>query len=113
MKSFKFFKPAPATTLAIGSWRLILLLATAVSLIGYPNPGSAATFNVWVGVSHSPSSVIFLAFVGNDPPWRSGDVDLGLRAGTAQRQAGRACPPTYGILEFVARERLSLTHSTA
>ena len=50
MKSFKFFKPALATTLAIGFWRLVLLLATAVSLIGYPKPASAATFNVWVGV---------------------------------------------------------------
>ncbi len=49
MKSLKFFKPALATTLAIGSWRLVLLLATAVSLIGYPKPASAATFNVWVG----------------------------------------------------------------
>ena len=51
MKSFKFFKPALATTLAIGSWRLVLLLATAVSLIGYPKPASAATFNVAVGVA--------------------------------------------------------------
>src|ERR1700756_5782584 len=37
----------------IGSWRLVLLLATAVSLIGYPKPASAATFNVTVGV-HIP-----------------------------------------------------------
>jgi plastocyanin len=50
MKSLKFFKPALATTLAIGSWRLVLLLATAVSLIGYPKPASAATVNVTVGV---------------------------------------------------------------
>ncbi len=63
MKSLKFFKPALATTLAIGSWRLVLLLATAVSLIGYPKPASAATVNVWVGVSYGglidfyPSSV--------------------------------------------------------
>ena len=49
MKSFKFFKPALATTLGIGSWRLVLLLATAVSLIGYPKPASAATFYVTVG----------------------------------------------------------------
>jgi plastocyanin len=53
MKSFKFFKPALATTLAIGSWRFVLLLATAVSLIGYPKPASAATVNVTVGV-HIP-----------------------------------------------------------
>ena len=49
MKSFKFFKPALATTLVIGAWRLVLLLATAVSVIGYPNPASAATVNVAVG----------------------------------------------------------------
>jgi len=30
----------------------VLLLATAVSLIGYSNPASAATFNVTVGVAH-------------------------------------------------------------
>src|SRR5262249_18061603 len=63
MKSLKFFKPALATTLGIDSWRLVLLLATAVSLIGYPNPASAATFDVTVGVaqplgfSFVPSSV--------------------------------------------------------
>src|SRR5207249_5892861 len=52
--SFEFFKLALATTLAIDSWRLVLLLAMAVSLIGYPNPASAATFNVTVGVCHYP-----------------------------------------------------------
>ena len=62
MKSFKFFKPALATTLAIDSWRLVLLLATAVSLIGYPKPASAATVNVAVGwygglIDFHPSSV--------------------------------------------------------
>jgi hypothetical protein len=54
MKSFKFFKPALATTLGIDSWRLVLLLATAVSLIGYPKPASAATFNVTVGAPGHP-----------------------------------------------------------
>ena len=54
MKSFKFFKPALATTLGIDSWRLVLLLATAVSLIGYPKPASAATVNVTVGLCHPP-----------------------------------------------------------
>src|SRR5215475_1728650 len=53
MKSLKFFKPALATTLGIDSWRLVLLLATAVSLIGYSNRASAATFNVTVGVPTS------------------------------------------------------------
>src|SRR5262249_9798174 len=62
MKSLKFFKPALATTLAIGSWRLVFLLATAVSLIGYPKRASAATVNVAVGwygglIDFHPSSV--------------------------------------------------------
>src|SRR6478672_8231637 len=48
--SRRFFKPALATTLGIDSWRLVLLLATAVSLIGYPKPASAATRNVGIGV---------------------------------------------------------------
>src|ERR1700746_2403017 len=52
MKSLKFFGPGLATTLPTGAWRLVLLLATAVSLIGYPNPASAATFNVTVGWEH-------------------------------------------------------------
>src|SRR5262245_33665835 len=57
MKSLKFFKPTLATTLAIDFWRLVLLLATAVTLIGYPNPASAATFNVTVGVGTPPRFV--------------------------------------------------------
>ena len=62
MKSLTFFKPTLATTLGIGSWRLVLLLATAVSLIGYPKPASAATVNVAVGwygglIDFHPSSV--------------------------------------------------------
>ena len=53
------------TTLAlvkIDSWRLVLLLATAVSLIGYPNPASAATFNVTVGAPGHPRWVQLRAF---------------------------------------------------
>ena len=50
MKSLEFFKPTLATILKINSWRLVLLLATAVSLIGYPKPASAGTVNVTVGV---------------------------------------------------------------
>jgi plastocyanin len=62
MKALKFFKPTLATTLGIDSWRLVLLLATAVSLIGYPKPASAATVNVAVGwygglICFHPSSV--------------------------------------------------------
>src|SRR6516162_6543389 len=45
----------------ISSWRLILLVATAVSLIGYPKPASATTFNVTVAPNGNlvfmPSSV--------------------------------------------------------
>ena len=75
--SRQFFKPALATTLAIGSWRLVLLLATAVSLIGYPKPATAATVNVWIGGIQSPHRPDrFRSFVGNDPPWRSGEVGL-------------------------------------
>ena len=54
MKSFEFLKPTLATTLAIGSWRLVLLLATTVPFIGYPNPASAATVNVTVGAPGRP-----------------------------------------------------------
>src|ERR1041385_4529138 len=54
MKSLKFFKPALATTLPTGAWRLVLLFATAVSLIGYPKPASAATVSVAVGVVPHP-----------------------------------------------------------
>src|SRR6266403_2062728 len=45
----------------ISSWRFILVVATAVSLIGYPKPASATTVDVTVGPSgnlvFSPSSV--------------------------------------------------------
>jgi len=45
----------------IFSWRLILVMATAVSLIGYPKPASATTVDVTIGPNgnlvFSPSSV--------------------------------------------------------
>jgi plastocyanin len=45
----------------ISSWRVILVVATAVSFIGYPKPASAMTVNVTVGPNgnlvFSPSSV--------------------------------------------------------
>src|SRR5215831_10781364 len=45
----------------ISSWRLILVVVTAGSLIGYPKPASATTFNVTVGPNGNlvfmPSSV--------------------------------------------------------
>src|SRR5262245_39292585 len=75
MKSLKFFKPTLATTLGIDSWRLVLLLATAVSLIGYPNPASAATFNVTVGVpgGHPPPQGSGFVFVPSSVPIHPGD----------------------------------------
>ena len=54
MKSLKFFKPTLATTLGIDSWRLVLILATALSLIGYPKPANATTFDVTVGFTYGP-----------------------------------------------------------
>jgi plastocyanin len=64
MKSLKFLKRTLATTLGIDSGRLVLLLATAVSLLGYPKPASAATFDVvissygpWVFFSPSPVTI--------------------------------------------------------
>ena len=33
----------------ISFWRFVLIVATAVSLIGYPKPASATTFDVTVG----------------------------------------------------------------
>ena len=33
----------------ISFWRFVLIVATAVSLIGYPKPATATTFNVTVG----------------------------------------------------------------
>ena len=45
----------------ISSWRFVLVVATAVSLIGYPKPASATTVDVTVGPNgdlvFSPSSV--------------------------------------------------------
>ena len=71
--SRQFFKPALATTLAIGSWRLVLLLATAVSLIGYPKPASAATVNVSVGVCHPPCGYYPWMFSPSSVTIHSGD----------------------------------------
>jgi plastocyanin len=59
MKSLKFFGLDLATILPIGAWRLVLLLATAVSLIGHPKPASAATVYVGVGVHIPLAGVLF------------------------------------------------------
>src|ERR1051325_7329734 len=64
------------TTLAlvkINSWRLVLLLATAVFLVGYPNPASAATFNVTVGVCHPPCGYFPPIFVPSSVTIHPGD----------------------------------------
>src|SRR5262245_43259478 len=75
MKSLKFFKSALATTLGIDSWRLVLLLATVVSLIGYPKPASAAIFNVTVGVpgGHPPPLGSGFVFVPSSVTIHPGD----------------------------------------
>ena len=68
MKSLKFFGLGLATTLPTGAWRLVLLLGTAVSLIGYPKPASAATFNVTVGVDLHPVGFMFVPWVVTTHP---------------------------------------------
>ena len=59
MKSLKFFGLDLATILPTGAWRLVLLLATAVSLIGHSKPASAATVYVGVGVHIPLAGVLF------------------------------------------------------
>jgi plastocyanin len=81
MKSFKFFKPALGTIVAIGSWRLVLLLATAVSLVGYPNPASAATVYVFIGwygglIEFLPSSVTIHPGDQVQWVWRTGSHNI-------------------------------------
>ena len=49
----------------ISSWRLILVVATAVSLIGYPKAASATTVNVTVGPN---GNLVFSPFVCHDSP---------------------------------------------
>ena len=78
MKSLKFFGIGLATILPTGAWRLVLLLATAVSLMGYLNPASAATFNVTVGVAYPLGFTFVPRFVTIHPgdqvnwTWASG-----------------------------------------
>ena len=91
----------------MSSWRFVLVVATAVSLIGYPKPASATTVDVTVGPNgdlvFSPSSSRFTQVIRC--------AGLGVRAATAQRQAPRGCRTASGILEFVTRERPSLAPS--
>src|SRR4029077_577136 len=116
MKSLKFFGLGLATTLPTGAWRLVLLLATAVSLIGYPNPASAATFNVTVGVA-TPLGFRFVPlFVtihpGDQVQWTWASSGHSTTSGRVGVTPPTRCPTAYGILDFVTRERLSRTRST-
>src|SRR5947208_1247072 len=60
-------------TMKICSSRLVLLLATAVSLVGYPKPASAATFNVTVGLCHPPCGYYPPMFVPSSVTIHPGD----------------------------------------
>jgi len=97
-------------TMKICSSRLVLLLATAVSLVGYPNPASAATFNVTVGVAHP----LGFRFVPSSVTIHPGDqVKWTWVSSGHSTTSGRLGMPDGIILEFVTTERLSLTRSTA
>src|SRR5262245_7324395 len=65
----------------IDSWRLVLLLVTAVSLIGYPKPASAATVNVFIGwyaglIEFLPSSVTIHPGDQVQWVWRTGTHNI-------------------------------------
>ena len=72
----------------ISSWRFVLVVATAVSLIGYPKAASATTVNVTVGPNgdlvFSPSVVTI--HPGDQVRWTWGS------SSTAQPQAPRGMP---------------------
>jgi hypothetical protein len=57
-------------------WRFVLVVATAVSVIGFPKPATATTFNVTVGPGFNlvfdPASVTI-------SDRRSGKMDLGFQ----------------------------------
>src|SRR5947208_9000954 len=68
----------------ISSWRLILVVATAVSLIGYPKAASAMTVDVTVGpngnLDFSPSSVTI--HPGDQVKWTWGSSGHSTTSGT-------------------------------
>ena len=57
----------------MSSWRFVLVVATAVLLIGYPKPASATTFTVTVGTN---GGLVCTPFVNHDSPRRSGTLDV-------------------------------------
>ena len=91
----------------IFSWRFTLVVIAATALIFYPKAAKAMTVDVTIGPNFelvfSPSSVTI----------HPGDQvrGLGVRAATAQPQAPRGSQTASGILEFITRERPSLTLS--
>ena len=110
MKSLKFFKPTLATTLAIDSSRLVLILTTAISLIGYPKPASAATFNVTVGVPTVGRVAPAFKFTPSLVTIHPGDQVKWTWATSGHSTTSIDRIWDSGLL---TRERLSLTHSTA
>jgi plastocyanin len=71
-------------TMKISSWRLILVVATAVCLIGYPKPASATTVNVTVAPNgafvFSPPDVTIRP--GDKVRWTWGDDFHSTTSGT-------------------------------
>src|SRR5438477_12101805 len=92
----------------IFSWRLIVVMIAAVSLIGYPKAARAMTIDVTVG----PGGIWFFHLRLSRFIQAIRCAGLGVRAATAQRQAPRGNQTVSGILEFITRALLSLTRST-
>ena len=90
----------------IFSWRLILVMIAAVSLIGYPKAARAMTVDVTVGPSVEFG---FFTFVCHDSFRRSGALDLGFERPQHNVRLPGACQTVSGILEFITRERPSLS----
>src|SRR6266481_6050045 len=74
----------------ISSWRLLLIVATAVSLIGYPKAASATTFDVTIGPSgnlvFSPSSVTI--HPGDQVRWTWGSSGHSTTSGSPGQPTG-------------------------
>ena len=90
----------------ISSWRLILVVTTAVCLSGYPKPASATTVNVTVAPN---GAFVFFALLDQRfAPVIRCDGTWGTIS-TALPQALRACPTVYGTLEFSSKALSSRT----
>lgn len=89
----------------MSSWRFVLIMATVVSLTGYPRPASATTFDVTVGpgfdLVFSPSSVTI--HPGDQVRWTWGSDGHSTTSGSP------GMPTASGILEFITTEQFSLT----